>query len=69
MLLVYLMHLRFLQAFWCEFPNTSTNNGPLHGVCLIGHKNLVFASDTDWVSYTITLPFTVIIFTYFVQEL
>uniref|UniRef100_A0A158Q8W3 Anaphase-promoting complex subunit 1 n=1 Tax=Elaeophora elaphi TaxID=1147741 RepID=A0A158Q8W3_9BILA len=48
-----------LDAFWCEFPNTSVDNAPLHGVCLIGHKNLIFASDTDWVSYTITLPFTV----------
>ncbi|VDP16901.1 unnamed protein product [Onchocerca flexuosa] len=48
-----------LDAFWCEFPSTSTDNGPLHGVCLIGHKNLIFASDTDWISYTVTLPFTV----------
>ncbi|MCP9261396.1 Anaphase-promoting complex subunit 1 [Dirofilaria immitis] len=48
-----------LDAFWCEFPNTSANSGPLHGICLIGHKNLIFASDNDWISYTITLPFTV----------
>ncbi|VDK66876.1 unnamed protein product [Onchocerca ochengi] len=48
-----------LDAFWCEFPSTSTDNDPLHGVCLIGHKNLIFASDTDWISYTVTLPFTV----------
>ncbi|KAK6103385.1 Anaphase-promoting complex subunit 1 family protein [Brugia pahangi] len=48
-----------LDAFWCEFPNTSADVDPLHGVCLIGHKNLIFASDTDWISYTITLPFTV----------
>ncbi|VDK70093.1 unnamed protein product [Litomosoides sigmodontis] len=48
-----------LDAFWCEFPNTSADNGPMHGVCLIGHKNLIFASDTDWISYTITLPFIV----------
>ncbi|VBB30275.1 unnamed protein product [Acanthocheilonema viteae] len=48
-----------LDAFWCEFPNTSADNGPLHGVCLIGHKNLIFASDTDWISYKVTLPFIV----------
>lgn len=62
------MHFRFLQAFWCEFPNTSADNGPMHGVCLIGHKNLIFASDTDWISYTITLPFIVIICSCLLQK-
>ncbi|VDN06077.1 unnamed protein product [Thelazia callipaeda] len=48
-----------LDAFWCEFPKTSDDDRPLHGVCLIGHKKLIFAPSNDWILYTITLPFTV----------